>query len=193
MLQYWQQGVSQCVCVWDDCDLCVPCAAYSDDLWRLSLETLEWTRIEVAPGAGRPSGRVMHTMTAVGRDLLFYEYGGTLIPSGFPYSLYYVFQFLQHGVSRCVCGVCVDCDLRVSCAGIFDELWRLSLETLEWTRIEVATGSARPSARREHTMTVVGMDLWVFGGTTSSGEDDVCVTVLATWSVSVCLWSVCGL
>ena len=61
--------MSQCVCVWDDCDLCVPCADYSDDLWRLSLETLEWTRIEVATGSARPSARNGHTMTIVGMDL----------------------------------------------------------------------------------------------------------------------------
>jgi hypothetical protein len=53
------------------------------------------------------------------------------------------------------------------------ELWTLSLTTLEWTSIEVQTGGARPSGREGHVMTSVGLDLWVHGGYTSSGEGDV--------------------
>ncbi len=53
------------------------------------------------------------------------------------------------------------------------ELWTLSLATLEWTSIEIEKGGARPSAREGHVMTSVGMDLWVHGGDTDSGEGDV--------------------
>ena len=84
-------------------------------------------------------------------------------------------QCLQHAVSRCVCGVCADFDLRVSRAVYSDELWRLSLATLEWTSIEVPLG-ARPGGRYSHVMTSVGLDLWVHGGYTDSGEGDTCAT-----------------
>ncbi len=80
---------------------------------------------------------------------------------------------------RCVCGVCVGCDLCVPRAGLSDELWRLSLVTLEWTRIGVSNGGARPSGREGHTMTAVGLNLWVYGGDTDQGEDDGCATLEA--------------
>jgi hypothetical protein len=83
-----------------------------------------------------------------------------------------VLQYLERAESRCVCGVRTDCDLCVS--GFSDELWRLSLKTLEWTRIEVTADRARPSARYSHVMSSVGLDLWVHGGETSSGEGDTC-------------------
>jgi hypothetical protein len=86
-----------------------------------------------------------------------------------------VLQCLQHAVSRCVCGVCADFDWRVPRAGRTDDLWRLSLATLEWTSIEVPLG-ARPSARSGHVMTSVGLDLWVYGAYTDSGEGDTCAT-----------------
>ncbi len=69
--------------------------------------------------------------------------------------------------------VCDDCDLCLPRAGYSDELWRLSLVTLEWTLIELSPHSARPSGRYRHTMTVVGRDLWLHGG---SGEDHESVT-----------------
>jgi hypothetical protein len=98
-----------------------------------------------------------------------------------------VLQCLEHGVSRCVFVVSADCDLCVPSADFSssDELWRLSLATLEWTRIEVpgpiadAPGGARPLPRYRHTMTIVGLDLWVHAGQTSWGEDDACATCAA--------------
>ena len=66
------------------------------------------------------------------------------------------------------------CDLGVPCAGdVCDELWRLSLSTLKWTLLKVPPGESRPSARDSHSMTSVGLDLWVHGGNTASGEGDV--------------------
>jgi hypothetical protein len=53
----------------------------------------------------------------------------------------------------------------------------MSLMTLEWTRIETGPNSTWPSARYFHVMATVGMDLWVHGGQTSSGEDEACVRV----------------
>jgi hypothetical protein len=46
----------------------VPHSGRSHELWRMLLATLEWTRIEVPPGA-RPSARAGHVMTSVGQDL----------------------------------------------------------------------------------------------------------------------------
>jgi hypothetical protein len=90
---------------------------------------------------------------------------------------------LSLALSRFVCDMDVVCDTAVCVSGFFssyaacsDELWRLSLTTLEWTKIEVASGGVRPSARARHTMTSVGLDLWVHGGYTNSGEGDSCTT-----------------
>jgi hypothetical protein len=52
--------------------------------------------------------------------------------------------------------------------GCSNELWRLCLATLEWTRIEVPSDSVAPSARYDHVMTSVGLDLWLHGGSTDS-------------------------
>ncbi len=51
--------------------------------------------------------------------------------------------------------------------------------TLEWTSIKVASGGAGPSARWDHVMTSVGLDLWVHGGYMGSGEGDTCATHVA--------------
>ncbi len=76
--------------------------------------------------------------------------------------------------SRGVCFVCTDCDLGVTRADdVSDELWRLCLSTLEWTLVKVPTGGASPSGRSNHVMTSVGLDLWVHGGNTESGEGSV--------------------
>ncbi len=90
---------------------------------------------------------------------------------------------LSLALSRFVCDLVVVCDTTVCVSGLSnsyaacsDELWRLSLATLEWTKIGVASGGVRPSARARHTMTSVGLDLWVHGGYTNSGEGDSCTT-----------------
>jgi hypothetical protein len=76
--------------------------------------------------------------------------------------------------------MCAVCDLCLPRAGFSNELWRLSLTTLEWTSIEVAPGGSGPSARAYHVMTSVGLDLWVHGGYTDvSGEGDGCATHVA--------------
>ncbi len=53
------------------------------------------------------------------------------------------------------------------------ELWRFSTSTLVWERgNSTAANGAGPSARYDHVMTSVGLDLWVQGGSTGSGEGD---------------------
>ena len=57
------------------------------------------------------------------------------------------------------------------------ELWRFSTSTLGWERVDsTAANGAGPSARSCHVMTSVGLDLWVHGGWTETGEGDGCAT-----------------
>jgi len=65
-------------------------------------------------------------------------------------------------------------------AGRSAELWRFSTSTLGWERVDsTAANGAGPSARYGHVMTSVGLDLWVHGGDTESGEVDACATHMA--------------
>ena len=62
-------------------------------------------------------------------------------------------------------------------AGLSDELWWFSTSTRGWERVDsTAANGAGPSARFGHVMTSVGLDLWVHGGYTYSGEGDTCAT-----------------
>jgi hypothetical protein len=80
------------------------------------------------------------------------------------------------GPSVTVCAVtCVRLMTCVSYAGLSDELWRFSTSTLGWERVDsTAANGAGPSARYGHVMSSVGLDLWVHGGSTYSGEGDTC-------------------
>ncbi len=95
-------------------------------------------------------------------------------------------------VLQCLCVVwCVCLDVGVTDAVVLgvssysDELWRFSTSTQVWQLVDfTAVNEARPSARAKHTMTSVGLDLWVFGGSTllqTSGEGCGC------WSCSDCV------
>ncbi len=80
--------------------------------------------------------------------------------------------------------MCVVVCLRVmTCvphAGHSDELWRFSTSTRVWERADsTANTGAGPSARTDHVMTSVGLDLWVHGGYADSGEGDACATHVA--------------
>jgi hypothetical protein len=76
--------------------------------------------------------------------------------------------------SLTVCAaVCVRCMTCVSHTGSSSEMWRFCTSTLGWERV---TNGAGPSARSGHVMTSVGLDLWVHGGRTDSGEGDACAT-----------------
>ena len=74
--------------------------------------------------------------------------------------------------------VCVALDVCVAHTGYSNELWRFSTHTRVWERVDTPETN-RPSARGEHSMTSVGLDLWVYGGATrlqSGGEGDTCTT-----------------
>ncbi len=73
--------------------------------------------------------------------------------------------------------VCVRFMTAVRHAVSSDELWRFSTSTRGWERVDsTSANGARPSARYDHVMTSVGLDLWVHGGYTNSGEGDECAT-----------------
>ena len=78
-----------------------------------------------------------------------------------------------------------------------DELWFFSTSTRVWERVNTTVvNEARPSARVDHTMTSVGLDLWVYGGTTpvyntlyggtTTGEGDGCTTRVALLLLHCC-------
>jgi hypothetical protein len=80
-----------------------------------------------------------------------------------------------------VCAVV--CVRRMTCvphAGHSDELWRFSTSTRRWERANsTAVNGAGPSARSDHVMTSVGLDLWVHGGDAVTGEGVACATHVA--------------
>ena len=63
-------------------------------------------------------------------------------------------------------------DVKAISAGPSQELFRFSVETLTWTKLDTAAGvtGTGPSARYMHSMASVGSDIYVFGGFTGSGE-----------------------
>jgi hypothetical protein len=61
----------------------------------------------------------------------------------------------------------------VTYAGSSTELWRFDTSIRGWTRVHNGDG---PGTRRFHVMTAVGLDLWLHGGETDSGEGDVSAT-----------------
>jgi hypothetical protein len=77
-----------------------------------------------------------------------------------------------------VCAVvCVRFMTCVPHAGVSAELWRFSTSTRVWERANsTSANGAGPSARSDHVMTSVGLDLWVHGGYTDSSEGDTCAT-----------------
>jgi hypothetical protein len=109
------------------------------ELWRFTTSTLGWERVEsstTAVNEARPSARSGHTMTSVGVDL--WVHGGNKSPG--------------NGVEHS------------------SELWRFTTSTRGWERVNTtAANETLPSARSGHTMTSVGLDLWVHGGTTQAG------------------------
>ncbi len=80
-----------------------------------------------------------------------------------------------------MCGVvCVRLMTGVPHAGSSTEMWRFSTSTRLWEAVDsTAANGAGPSARFGHVMTSVGLDLWVHGGSTETGEGDACETHVA--------------
>jgi hypothetical protein len=82
-----------------------------------------------------------------------------------------------------VCAVvCVRLMTCVPHAGYFatassTELWRFSTSSRVWELADsTAANGAGPSAREGDVMTSVGLDLWLHGGITGTGEGDTCAT-----------------
>jgi hypothetical protein len=82
------------------------------------------------------------------------------------------------------------------------ELWRFCTSTRVWERTDsTEANGVGPSTRSDHVMTSVGLDLWVHGGSTDSGEGDThvqhtchcCCCRTEAESVSLCTLSVCVL
>jgi hypothetical protein len=88
-----------------------------------------------------------------------------------------------------VCAVvCIRLMTCVPHAGSYsDELWWFSTSTRVWGRANSTANGAGPSARFAHVMTSVGLDLWVHGGNTDSGEGDACATHVALLHVALLL------
>ena len=63
-------------------------------------------------------------------------------------------------------------DVKAISAGRSEELFRFSVETLTWTKLDTEAGvtGTGPSARYGHSMASVGTDIYVFGGDTDGGE-----------------------
>jgi hypothetical protein len=70
----------------------------------------------------------------------------------------------------------------VPLAGRSAELWRFSTSSRVWELADsTAANGAGPSARDGHVMTSVGLDLWLHGGNTGTGntgkgEGETCAT-----------------
>jgi hypothetical protein len=134
-----------CCGVYAALDVCVPDAAFSDELWRFSTSTRVWERVDTTEvNQDHPSGRTGHTMTSVGLDL--WVFGGTISNSvtSFPSS----------------------------------ELWRFTTSTRTWELVDTTVNDV--GTRVGHTMTSVGLDLYIHGGSattsTSVGESEACIT-----------------
>ena len=62
-------------------------------------------------------------------------------------------------------------DVKAISAGFSEELFRFSVETLTWTKLDTAAGVTGTGPRaRSHSMASVGSDIYVFGGDTDGGE-----------------------
>jgi hypothetical protein len=74
----------------------------------------------------------------------------------------------------CVCVRLLTC---VPADSYSAELWRFCTSTRGWERVDITTpNGAGPSGRYSHVMTSVGLDLWMHGGLTRTGEGDSCGT-----------------
>ena len=64
-------------------------------------------------------------------------------------------------------------DVKAISAGLSEELFRFSVETLTWTKLDTAAGvtGTGPSARWGHSMASVGSDIYVFGGWLANGGE----------------------
>jgi hypothetical protein len=69
--------------------------------------------------------------------------------------------------------VCVRLITSVPYAVNSADLWRFCTSTCGWERVDrTSVNGTGPSARSGHVMTSVGLDLWMHGGFTGTGEGD---------------------
>ena len=70
---------------------------------------------------------------------------------------------------------------------VSDEVWRFSTSTRGWERVDkIAVNEARPGGRAGHTMTSVGLDLWLFGGISNDYGEGDSYSSLATLMLLLC-------
>ena len=63
-------------------------------------------------------------------------------------------------------------ELELDRAGLSNELFRFSTTARQWEQLDgLQVSGSPPSARDLHGMAAVGLDLYVFGGDTESGEE----------------------
>ncbi len=74
--------------------------------------------------------------------------------------------------------VCVVVCVRLmTCSSYADEtLWWFSTSTHVWERVDSTSDNGVRPIRYNHVMTSVGVNLWVHGGSTYSGEGDTYAT-----------------
>jgi hypothetical protein len=126
---------------------CVPDAGSFAEMWWFDTSTCGWERVDnTTVNGAAPSARYGHVMTSVGLDLWLH---GGMTYSG-------------------------DGDSRSTRTNLLPELWRFDTSTRGWERVDTTINGVAPSARAGHVMTSVGLDLWLHGGLTDSGEGDTC-------------------
>jgi hypothetical protein len=162
------------------------------EMWWFDTSTRGWQRVDhtTANGAA-PSGRSVHVMTSVGLDL--WLHGGTTDVFTPDYQFVPVFELWRFDTStrgwervdttvngtapsaRCMhVMTSVGLDLWMhggqTDSGKSAELWRFDTSTRGWERVDTTVNGTAPSARDDHVMTSVGLDLWLHGGSTGSGR-----------------------
>jgi hypothetical protein len=183
-----------------------PGSGYFGDLLKLDVETKQWTTITTSGVS--PSARSGHTMVTT--DGRLWVFGGSTLSGDGETSvlddaelwtlslvtLEWTSIEVETGGARPSSReghvmTSVGLDLWVhggygSPGGHSAELWRFSTSTRGWERVDSTDANgARPSARRAHVMTSVGLDLWLHGGyAPDSGEGDTCATHVALMLLS---------
>ncbi len=72
--------------------------------------------------------------------------------------------------------------------GMFGEMFKLDVETKQWTTI--TTSGVSPSPRTGHAMGSTDGFLWVFGGQAASGEGETRSVCYSARHIVACLWIV---
>ena len=166
----------------------------SSELWRFDTSTRGWEAVvnTVANGAV-PSARAGHVMTSVGLGLWLHGGWDFL---GYTNAEMWWFDTSTRGWQRVdhttangaapsgrsvhvMTSVGLDLWLHGGTTDVFTpdyqfvpvfELWRFDTSTRGWERVDTTVNGTAPSARDDHVMTSVGLDLWLHGGSSDSGD-----------------------